>query len=59
MKEQIQKFFAFIVKITFGRKYYKRGYEIDKDIHANCENRTVKDSAKPAYSLAEVVKAYD
>lgn len=59
MKEYIQKFFAFVTKLIYGRKYYKRCYEIDKELHPNCENMTANDSTKSVYALAEVVKAYD
>lgn len=59
MKEQIQKFFAFIAKITFGRKYDKRRYEIAKELYVNYENMTVKDAAKAADALVEALKAYD
>ena len=59
MKEQIQKFFAFIAKITFGRKYYKRRYEIAKELYVNYENMTAKDAAKSADSLVEELKSYD
>ena len=59
MKEQIQKFFAFIAKITFGRKYDKRRYEIAKELYVNYENMTAKDAAKLADALVEVLKAYD
>lgn len=59
MKEHIQKFFAFIAKITFGRKYDKRRYEIAKELYVNYENMTVKDAAKSADALVEELKNYD
>ena len=59
MKEQIHKFFAFIAKITFGRKYDKRRYEIAKELYVNYENMTANDAAKSANDLVEALKAYD
>ena len=59
MKEQIQKFFAFIAKVTFGRKYDKRRYEIAKELYVNYENMTAKDAAKSADALVKELKAYD
>ena len=59
MKEQIQKFFAFIAKITFGRKYDKRRYEIAKELYVKYVNMTAKEAAKSAAALVEALKAYD
>ena len=59
MKEQIQKFFALIAKVTFGRKYDKRRYEIAKELYVNYENMTAKDAAKSADALVKELKAYD
>ena len=59
MKEHIQKFFAFLAKITFRRKYDKRRYEIAKELYVNYENMSAKDAAKSAAALVEALKAYD
>lgn len=59
MKEQIQKFCEFIAKITFGRKYDKRRYEIAKELFIRYENMSAKDAAKTANDLVEALKAYD
>ena len=59
MKEQIQKFFAFIGKITFRRKYDKRRYEIAKELYVKYVNMTAKEAAKSADALVEALKAYD
>ena len=59
MKEQIQKLFAFIAKITFGRKYDKRRYEIAKELFVTYKGMTAKDAAKSANALVEALKAYD
>ena len=59
MKEQIQKFCEFIAKITFGRKYDKRRYEIAKELFVTYKDMTAKDAAKAADNLVEALKAYD
>lgn len=59
MKEHIQKFFAFLAKITFGRKYDKRRYEIAKELFVTYKEITAKDAAKAVNNLAEALKAYD
>lgn len=59
MKEHIQKVFSFLAKITFGRKYDKRRYEIAKELYLNYENMTAKHAAKLADTLVEELKAYD
>ena len=53
MKEHIQKFFAFLAKITFGRKYDKRRYEIAKELYVTYGNMAAKDAAKAAADLVE------
>lgn len=59
MKEQIQKFFDYIAKITFERKYDKRRYEIAKELYVKYVNMTAKEAAKSAAALVEALKAYD
>ena len=59
MKEHIQKFFAFLAKITFFRKYDKRRYEIAKELYVTYGNMAAKDAAKAAADLVEALKAYD
>lgn len=59
MKEHIQKFFAYIAKITFGRKYDKIRYEIAKELYIKYVNITAKEAAKSANALVEELKAYD
>ena len=59
MKEQVQKFFAFVAKITFGRKHDKRRYEIAKELFVTYKDMTAKDAAKSANALVEALKAYD
>lgn len=59
MKEHIQKFFAFLAKITFGRKYGKRRYEIAKELFVTYKDMTAKDAAKFADALVKELKAYD
>ncbi len=58
MKEHIQKFFAFLAKIAFGRKYDKRRYEIAKELFVTYKEITSKDAAKAANNLVEALKAY-
>ena len=55
----MQKFIAFITKITFGRKYDKRRYEIAKELFIHYDNMSAKDAAKTANDLVEALKAYD
>lgn len=59
MKEHIQKFFASLAKITFGRKYDKRRYEIAKELFVTYKDMTAKDAAKSANALVEALKSYD